>query len=174
MESSYVKSIVPVEVIEKRIFIIRREKVMIDRDLAELYEVETKYLNRQVKRNIGRFPSGFMFRLTKQEKNELVTNCHRLALLKHSTSMPYAFTEQGVAMLSSVLKSERAIQVNVLIMQTFVRLRKIISSHKQILRKIDDLEKKYDYQFKIVFDTLRNIVVPRTKSKHKIGFIRYD
>ena len=144
--------------------------MMIDRDLAELYEVETKYLNRQVKRNIERFPAGFMFQLIKQEKYELVTNCHRFESLKHSASFPYAFTEHGVAMLSSVLKSRRAIQVNILIIQTFVKLRKMASSYKDILTKIDAMEKKYDQQFKIVFDSLRDTVIPKTKTKQKIGF----
>lgn len=105
--------LIPVEVIEKRIFLIRGCKVMIDRDLAELYLVKTMVLNQAVKRNMERFPEGFMFKLTAKEKNELITNCDRFAILKHSSFLPYAFTEQGVAMLSSVLKSRRAIQVNI-------------------------------------------------------------
>jgi hypothetical protein len=127
-------------------------------------------LNQAVKRNIERFPDGFMFQLTEKEKKELITNCDRFALLKHSSSLPHAFTEQGVAMLSSVLKSKRAIRVNILIMQTFVRLRELISSHKDLLVKINELEKKYDAQFKIVFDTLREIISPPVKRSKRIGF----
>lgn len=164
--------LIPVEVIENRIFIIRGLKVMIDRDLAELYEVKTMGLNQAVKRNSERFPEEFMFQLSKKEKKELITNCDRLALLKHSPFRPYAFTEQGIAMLSSVLKSKRAIQVNILIMKTFVRLRELISSHKDILAKIEELEKKYDSQFKIVFDALRRILAPTYSKNRKIGFIQ--
>lgn len=164
--------LIPSEIIENRIFFIRGHKVMIDRDLAELYQVKTMALNQAVKRNIERFPAGFMFQLTEREKNELITNCDRFALLKHSSSFPHAFTEQGVAMLSSVLKSKRAISVNILIMQTFVRLREMISSHKGLLAKISKLENKYDAQFKVVFDALREIITPPEKKIRKIGFLK--
>ncbi len=164
-------NLIPVEIVEKRIFFIRGQKVMIDRDLAELYRVKTMALNQAVKRNIERFPSGFMFRLTQEEKKELITNCDRFSIVKHSPYLPYAFTEQGVAMLSSVLKSKRAIQVNMLIMQTFVRLRELISSHKDILRKIGEMEKRYDSQFKIVFDALRKLIEPPAKQTKRIGFV---
>jgi ORF6N domain len=163
--------LIPTEIIENRIFYIRGHKVMIDRDLAELYQVSTKALNQAVKRNVERFPSGFIFKLTQKEKNELVTNCDRFDSLKHSSSLPYVFTEQGVAMLSSVLKSKRAIQVNILIMQTFVRLRELIASHKDIMRKIDELERKYDMQFSVVFDALRKIIEPPVGKRKKIGFL---
>ena len=106
--------------IEGMIFVIRGKKVMIDRDLARLYEVETKNLNRQVRRNIERFPEEFMFQLTAHEKNELVTNCHRFEPLKHSTSLPYAFTEHGVTMLAGALKSERAVKISIHIVKTFI------------------------------------------------------
>ena len=106
-------NIIPQEIIEQRIFLIREQKVMIDRDLAELFGVETKYLNRQVKRNIERFPKEFMFQLTKKEKNELVTNWHRFASLKHSSYPPFVFTEHGVAMLASVLNSKSAIKMSI-------------------------------------------------------------
>jgi hypothetical protein len=128
-------------------------------------------LNQAVKRNIERFPAGFMFKLSQREKKELITNCDRLSPLKHSLNLPYVFTEQGVAMLSSVLKSKRAIQVNILIMKTFVRLRELISSHKDLFDKISDLERKYDAQFKIVFDSLHEIISPPVKEKKKIGFL---
>jgi len=164
------KQIIPIELIEKSIFIIRSEKIMLDRDLAELYQVTTKALNQAVKRNLERFPSEFMFQLNKQEKDELVTNCDRLGTLKHSTSLPYAFTEQGVAMLSSILKSKRAIQVNIQIMKTFVQLRRMYLNNKELADKINELEKKYDKQFKLVFDALRALITTESPSKRKIGF----
>ena len=142
------QSVMPAERIEKVIFLIRGQKVISDRDLAELYEVTTKALNQAVKRNERRFPTDFMFRLTKGEKEELVTNCDRFQTLKHSSALPSAFTEQGVAMLSSVLNNERAIQVNIMIMRAFVRLRKMLSSHAELARKLEELEKKYDSQFR--------------------------
>ena len=162
--------LIPVEIIENRIFLVRGHKVMIDYDLAELYQVTTKSLNQAVKRNVERFPSGFVFKLAKKEKHELVTNCDRLTSLKHSSTLPYVFTEQGIAMLSSVLKSKRAIQVNILIMKTFVRLREIAFSHKELLQKEKELEKKYDAQFNVVFAALRKLIEPPTKTKGKIGF----
>ena len=164
------KQIIPIELIEKSIFIIRSEKIMLDRDLAELYQVTTKALNQAVKRNLERFPSEFMFQLNKQEKDELVTNCDRLETLKHSTSLPYAFTEQGVAILSSILKSKRAIQVNIQIMKTFVQLRRMYLNNKELADKINELEKKYDKQFKLVFDALRALITTESPSKRKIGF----
>jgi len=126
--------------IEQRIFFVCGQRVMIDRDIADLYQVETKHLNRQVKRNSERFPVEFMFQLSNEEKDQLVTNWHRFSSLKHSTTRPYAFTEHGVAMLSSVLKSKRAIQVNIQIIKTFIRLREIASTHKELSRKLKDLD----------------------------------
>ena len=131
------QSIIPADRIEKVIFLIRGQKVILDRDLADLYEVTTKALNQAVKRNERRFPPDFMFRLTKEEKQELVTNCDRFQTLKHSSALPSAFTEQGVAMLSSVLNNERAIQVNIMIMRAFVRLRQMVVAHKDLLQKIE-------------------------------------
>jgi hypothetical protein len=163
--------LIPTEVIENRIFYIRSSRVMIDFDLAELYQVRTMALNQAVKRNKDRFPATFMFQLTPKEKAELITNCDRLKRLKHSSSMPYVFTEQGVAMLSSVLKSKRAIQVNILIVQAFVRLRELVSSHKDILRKIEEMESKYDRRFRIVFDAIRKLIEPPAKPNKRIGFI---
>ncbi|MCX6122581.1 MAG: ORF6N domain-containing protein [Ignavibacteriales bacterium] len=126
------KAIIPVNLIEQRIFIIRGVKVMIDRDIAELYGAETKYLNRQVRRNRDRFPHEFVFRLTIKEKEELVTNWHRFELLKHSTALPHAFTEHGIAMLATVLKSQQAVHMSILIVKTFVRLREILIFHRKI------------------------------------------
>ena len=131
--------ILPAEIIENRIFIIRGQKVMIDRDLAELYEVETRYLNRQVKRNRSRFPEEFMFQLTKEEKDELVPIWHRLKSLKHSSSNPYAFTEHGVAMLASVLNSDKAIKISIFIIKIFIKLRKIIATHKDFASKLTEI-----------------------------------
>lgn len=121
------QDVIPHERIEERIFFIRGYKVMIDRDLAELYGVETKYLNRQVKRNKERFPDEFTFQLAPQEKEELVTICHRFKTLKHSSSLPYAFTEHGVAMLASVLKSSIAVQMSILIVKAFIKLREVVA-----------------------------------------------
>jgi len=143
---------------------------MIDYDLAALYGVSTKVLNQAVKRNINRFPEDFMFRLTRQEKEEVVTNCDHLKTLKFSPQLPHAFTEQGVAMLSSVLNSERAITVNIQIMRTFTKLRALLSTHKDLQRKIEEMEKKYDQQFKVVFNAIRALISPEETKKKRIGF----
>ena len=161
---------VPAKTIEEAIFLFRGQKVMIDADLAILYGVQTKALNQAVKRNVRRFPLDFMFCLTKSEKNELVTNCDRLRRLKHSPGLPRAFTEEGVAMLSSVLKSERAIDVNVEIMRAFVRLRQMLAAHKDFAHRIAALEKKYDQQFKVVFDAIRALMTTTTSPSKPIGF----
>lgn len=145
--------------VENRIFTIRDTQVMIDRDIAEMYEVETKRLNEQVKRNIDRFPEKFRFQLTKAERDELVAICDRLETLKHSSSMPYAFTEQGVAMLSAVLKSSTAIQVSLQIMDAFVEMRKVISSHAGLLQRMDGIQLKladHDQKFSKVFKALES------------------
>lgn len=166
------EKIIPVEIIESKILIIRKTKVMIDRDLADLYQVPTKTLNQAIKRNMDRFPEGFMFQLTSKEKIELVTNCDRLSPLKHSVYLPYAFTEYGVAMLSSVLNSKRAIKVNILIIQTFIRLSQYANSYQQLWQLIVGLERKYDKQFKIVFETLKQLICEAEKPVNKIGFLR--
>jgi hypothetical protein len=134
--------IIPQNEIENRIFHIRSEYVMIDRDLAEMYQVETKVLNQAVKRNILRFPNSFRFQLNSNEKDELVTNCDRFERLKHSSSLPYVFTEQGVAMLSAVLRSEIAIKVSIRIIETFVQLRKTILQYQGIIQRVENIEKK--------------------------------
>jgi hypothetical protein len=157
--------------IENRILLLRGCKVILDNDLAELYEVEVKQLKRQVRRNIDRFPADFMFELSQQEYEPLRRHFGTLKRGEHSKYLPYAFTEQGVAMLSSVLKSKRAAQVNIEIMRTFVRLRVMIASHKDLERKLETLEKKYDAQFKVVFDAIRQLMTPPEPSKRKIGFL---
>ncbi len=166
------KNAIVQEDIEKKIILIRGKKVMLDRDLARLYKVSTKALNQAVKRNKDRFPDIFIFQLTKNETSELVTVCDRFKPLKYSSSLPYAFTEQGVAMLSSVLKSKRAIRVNIQIMITFIKLREFILKHKDLQRKIEEMESKYDYQFKVVFDAIKQLVTPEVKPKKRIGFRR--
>jgi len=169
-----VKELIPHEVIENRIFSIRGQKVIVDRDLAELYGVETKYLNRQVRYNIQRFPDEFMFRLTKEEKDELVQICHRFDSMKHSTALPYVFTEHGVAMLSSVLNSKRAIRINIAIIKTFVKLREILSTHKELAHKLAELERKIDKHDKdigLIFEAIRQLIEPPPeKPKRLIGF----
>lgn len=165
------KEIIPHEKIESRIYLVRDKKVMLDRDLAELYGVDTKQLKRQVRRNIGRFPSDFMIELTKEETESLRSQIGTLKRGEHSKYLPYAFTEQGVAMLSSVLNSERAIQVNIQIMRAFMNLRHMALSYKEIWKKIEGMEKKYDESFKVVFDTLKSILLAGPeKLKKKIGF----
>lgn len=126
--------------IEERIFFIRKQHVMIDRDISELYGIETKVLNQQVKRNIERFPENYMFRLNENEFHELVTNCDRFRTLKHTTVLPQAFTEQGVSMLSAVLKSKTAIKVSIHIINSFVRMRKFVMDHMQLLHRMEQLE----------------------------------
>ncbi|MCX5668278.1 MAG: ORF6N domain-containing protein [Candidatus Omnitrophica bacterium] len=168
--------IVPSEVIEKRIFLIRGQKVMIDRDLAELYGVKSKHLNQQVKRNIERFPGEFMLQLTKKEKDELVSFCHRFDSMKHSTSLPYAFTEHGVAMLASMLSSEKAIKISIVIIKTFVKLREIISTHKELAHKLSELEnkiEKHDVEIQSIFEAIRQLMAPPPEPpKRRIGFMQ--
>ncbi|MDP3029019.1 MAG: ORF6N domain-containing protein [Deltaproteobacteria bacterium] len=164
------KAPVPIEVIERQIIIIRSEKAMLDRDLAELYGVETKQLKRAVRRNIDRFPPDFMFELTKEEHDALRHQFGTLKRGEHAKYLPIAFTEQGVAMLSSVLNSKRAIEVNILIMRAFVQLRQMISSHKDLLRKVEEIEKKYDEQFQVVFEAIKQLMIPMEKPKRRIGF----
>ena len=166
--------IVPHEVIEKRIFLIRGQKVMIDRDLAELYGVTTRNLKRQVRRNIQRFPKEFMFELTKEEWDELVPIWHQFKKMKHSYILPYAFTEHGVAMLASMLNSEKAIKMSIIIIKTFVKLREIIRAHKELAHKLSELEnkiEKHDVEIQSIFEAIRQLMAPPPEpSKRRIGF----
>lgn len=161
---------IPTEIIENKIYFIRGQKVMMDFHLAELYETETKILKRAVRRNIDRFPEDFMFEINRDEYNSLRYHFGTLKRGAHTKYLPYAFTEQGISMLSSVLNSDRAIQVNIAIMRSFVRLRKMLASHKDLERKLYDLEKKYDKQFKVVFDAIRALMKEDEKPKREIGF----
>src|SRR5436309_882719 len=161
--------------VEQRIYVIRSQNVMLDFDLAELYGVETGALNRAVKRNAERFPADFMLQLSAEESDRL--KC-QIGISNgrggRRRSFPYAFTEQGVAMLSSVLHSPRAVQVNIAIMRAFVRLREMLMSNADLARKLNALEKKYDEQFKVVFDAIRELMVPPEKPKRQIGFHSYE
>ena len=164
------KTQVLAEFIERRILLIRGHKVMLSPHLAKLYGVETRALNQAVKRNIVRFPDDFMFELTEEEINALVSQ-NVIPQKKYlGGSLPFAFTEQGVAMLSSVLRSDRAVQVNIEIMRAFVRLREILSSHKDLARKLNEMERKYDKHFAVVFEALRRLMQPPEKPRPRIGF----
>jgi hypothetical protein len=170
--------LIPIERIEDKILLIRGQKVMLDRDLAVLYGVKTFVLNQAVKRNIERFPDDFMFQLTKEEMENLTS---QFVMSKTPTgkerrggrrTIPYAFTEQGVAMLSSILRSKQAVQVNILIMRVFVRLRQMLATHKELAEKIKELEQKCDARFKSVFDAIHTLMQPpEQKPQRKIGFI---
>ena len=164
--------LIPLDPIAQRILLIRGHRVMLDRDLAKLYEVTTKRLNEQVRRNIKRFPPDFMFQLTPEEFTSLRSQNATLKIGRgqHRKYLPYAFTEQGVAMLSGVLNSERAIDVNVAIMRAFVKLREFAMTHKELSRKLNAMEKKYDTQFKVVFDAIRQLMTPPESKRRKIGF----
>ena len=144
-----------IDKVESRILLIRGRKVMLDRDLAELYGVDTKVLIQAVKRNLNRFPADFMFRVTRQEVANLRSQIVTSSSWGGRRTLPYAFTEQGVAMLSSVLRSKRAVQVNIEIMRAFVRLRAVLASHADLARKLAELERKYDGQFRVVFEAIR-------------------
>ncbi len=173
-------AMVPVERIERSILLIRGQKVMLDRNLAYLYGVTTKVLNQAVKRHKDRFPEDFMFQLTMEEariwwtevkggglRSQIVT----LKRGEHIKYRPHAFTEHGILMLSSVLNSERAIRVNIEIMRAFVRLRRMLASHAELARKLEALEKKYDAQFKMVFEAIRELMKPPESKKRPIGFL---
>jgi hypothetical protein len=167
------KALIPSEIIENKILLIRGQKVLLDKDLSILYEVTTKVLIQAVKRNINRFPDDFMFQVNKEEflnlRSQFVTSSWG-----GRRYLPYVFTEQGIAMLSTVLNSERAIQVNIVIMRVFVKLRQIIATHKDLIRKLDELEQKtvkHDTEIKVIFDTIRQLMAPpEEKPKPRIGF----
>jgi phage regulator Rha-like protein len=163
---------ISIERIEQTILLIRRHRVMVDTDLAKLYGVPAKVLNQAVRRNASRFPADFRFQLTGEEATALRSQFVTLKIGRgqHRKYRPYAFTEQGVAMLSSVLHSERAIQVNIAIMRAFVELREIISSNKGLARRLNELEKKYDSQFRVVFEAIRELMTEPVLKTKRIGF----
>lgn len=160
---------IPQEIIKQKIYFIRGEKVMIDNDLARLYGVETKTLNKAVKRNLDRFPSDFMFQLNKEE-NDILRFHFGTSNHGGRRYMPYAFTEQGVVMLSSVLNSKKAIQVNIQIIRTFSSLRKLLIKHKELRKKIELMEAKYDKRFKAIFETLKMLIKEDNTFEKRIGF----
>jgi hypothetical protein len=164
------KKLVPRELFDHAILAIRGQQVLIDSDLAAFYQVSTKVLNQSVKRNNSRFPLDFMFQLTRKKTAKLVTNRDRFSLLKHSSRSPYAFTELGVAMLSSVLNSKRAIKVNIQIMRAFARLRRLLSTHTDFTKKLTASEKKYDSHLRVVFDAIRALMKEPEKPNRKIEF----
>lgn len=168
------KSLVVSEKIETRILTMRGQRVMLDADLAELYGVETKRLNEQVRRNSERFPEDFMFRLTAEEKAEVVANCDHLARLKFSPSLPYAFTEHGALMLGNVLRSDRAVEVSLMVVRAFVHLRELVSGHKELAQKLAQLERKigaHDKAIAEIINAIRQLMAPEeTKKKRPIGF----
>ncbi len=165
---------VPIEIIERRIYLIHDHKVMLDSDLAELYQVPTKSLNLAVRRNMDRFPADFMFQLTKEEAGALRFQIETSNKGRGGRRyLPYAFTQEGVAMLSSILNSPRAIQVNIAIMRAFVRIRELTVGHKDLARKLEELEKKYqahDVQIKAVFDAIRKLIEQPAPPRRRIGF----
>ena len=165
------KELISVEIIESKIYLIRGHKVMLDKDLAILYGVKPIRLREQVKRNLVRFPGDFMFQLSEEEIDVMVSQ-NAIPSRKHLGGYnPYVFTEQGVAMLATVLNSERAVQANIQIMRTFVRLRQMLASNAELAHKLAAIEKKYDAQFKVVFDAIRQLMAPHsTKMKVITGF----
>lgn len=159
----------PKEIISQ-IYFIRGKKVMLDFHLASLYEVETRSLKQQVNRNKERFPDDFMFRLSKTEWQELITNCDNLGNRKFSPTTPMAFTEQGVAMLSGILRSDKAIKVNIAIMRAFVKMRKLIDENKDLRKKLDEMESKYDQQFQVVFEAIRQLIEKKNEPRNPVGY----
>lgn len=161
---------IPVERIQTRIHVIRDAKVMLDLDPAELYGVTTAQLKRQVRRNPERFPRDFMFVVSREEYNSLRCQIGTLKRGQHAKYLPMAFTEYGVAMLSSVLNSKRAIQVNIRIMRAFALLHEMSKNYRVLARKIEAMERKYDHRFKVVFDAIKQLIAPTIRKKVRIGF----
>jgi hypothetical protein len=161
------------ETVVSRILMLRGQRVMLDADLAELYGVTTKRLNEQVKRNIERFPGDFMFQLNVDEKSEVVANCDHLGQLKYSSSLPYVFTEHGALMLGNVLKSSRAVEVSLLVVRAFVQIREMLSAHKDIAAKLDQMERKlssHDQAIAGLIDAIRQLMNPPGPARRGIGF----
>ena len=163
------KALIQQSIIQSKIFFLRGKKVMLDCDLAELYEVETKHMARQVRRNRSRFPADFLLVLTRQEVTNLIHHFGRSSW-GGTRKPPFAFTEHGILMLSSVLNSKRAIQVNIQIMRTFTKIRELMIEHKDLKQKIEEMEKKYNHQFRAVFKAIKELIGPSPKPKKQIGF----
>jgi hypothetical protein len=158
------------EDISQRIHTIRGHRVMLDADLAELYGVTTGALNQAVKRNTERFPENFAFRLTTEEKGEVLTNCDNLSRLKFSPALPLAFTEHGAIMAASVLNSQRTVETSVYVVRAFVRMREALATHRELSQRLNELERKYDTQFRVVFDAIRALMEPPKTPRRRIGF----
>jgi phage regulator Rha-like protein len=165
--------LIPDEVVITKIIVLREKKVIVDKDIAELYGVTTKRLNEQVKRNKKRFPIDFMFQLTLEEKDEVVANCDHLKNLKYSSTLPFVFTEHGAVMLASVLNSNRAIEVNIQIVRIFTQLKEMLMTHKDILIQMQNLENKltaHDVDIKLIFEYLKKLLTPPQEPRRRIGF----
>ncbi len=170
------KLLIPDEVVISKILVLRGKRVMVDKDIAELYGVTTKRLNEQVKRNRKRFPDDFMFQLTQEEKDEVVANCDHLKTLKFSPNLPFAFTEHGAVMLASVLNSDRAIEMNIQVVRIFTQIREMLLMNKDVLLKLEQLEKKvtgHDESIQMIFKALRQLIA-QPKERRRIGFRRKD
>src|SRR5271168_1182455 len=172
MTTSKSTALIPADLISRNIYFLRDSRVMLDTDLARLYGVTTANLNKAVNRNLDRFPEDFLFQVTKSEADSLIfqSGISKPAGRGGSRHLPYAFTEQGVAMLSSVLRSERAVKVNIAIMRAFVRLREMLTSDQQLRRKIEEMEKRYDAKFQIVFTAIKRMLEAPRPAQHAIGF----
>jgi hypothetical protein len=162
--------IIPYPEIVSNVFYFRNKKVMLDFHLAMMYNVETRVLKQQIKRNLERFPEDFMFQLTDSEWRELITNCDKLGANKYSPATPLAFTEQGVAMLSGILRSPLAIKVNIAIMRAFVKMREIIEDNHELKEKVEQLEAKYDRQFSLVFEAIKLLLIKKEEPRKTVGF----
>src|SRR6266513_1915183 len=173
MSNQKKKRVIPDEIVMNKIIVVRNQKIMIDRDLAELYGVTTKQLNQQVKRNLKRFPKDFMFQLNGEEKAEVVTNCDHLVSLKFSPNLPYAFTEHGAVMLASILNSDRAIEVNIQIVRVFTKMREMLLTHKDILLQLEKMERKltgHDEDIQLIFKYLKQLLNPPQQPRKRIVF----
>ncbi len=164
------KKMVPFEQVGYSIIVLRGRRVMIHTDLAKLYGVTTRRLNEQVRRNPERFPKDFMFQLTKKERDEVVANCDHLTNLRFTQKLPYAFTERGAVMLANVLNSPQAVKASIQVVRAFIKLGGMLASHEDLVSKVDALEKKYDMQFSVVFDAIRQLMEPPKPKKNQIGF----
>lgn len=167
-------NIISVESVASRIMNVRGRKIIIDADLASLYGVGTKVLNQAVKRNIDRFPTDFMFTLTKEEKDEVVTNCDHLSQLKYSSHLPNVFTEHGAIMAATILNSPKAVEMSIFVVRAFVRLREMFSSQKQLASKLIELEQKlssHDRDIAMLIDAIRQLMAPPVQEKRRIGFV---
>src|SRR5574337_411901 len=167
------KAIIPAEKIDRAILLLRNKRVMLDADLALVFGTTTKKLNQQVKRNIDRFPSDFLFQLTDEEKEWVVTNCDHLKQLKFSSVNPYAFTEHGTIMVATILNTPVAVEASVGIVRAFIILREIFSQYKDLAKRLGEIEAKYDHQFKVVFEAIRKLMqIPASTNRPRIGYRR--